>query len=234
MQPVYRLKIKGIPASIMWPMSERAKSGAAYEAIERMIVMQELEPGVLVSEAQLMQLTHLGRTPVREAVQRLARARMVEVHPNRGVLIPSISVEAQLKRLELRRVLEALAVRVACQRARTQEREEMRAMVDVLEAGQLDLASYMGTVRDTHDLIVRATDNEYFADTMAPLQGLSRRFWLAHVVDEAGDMRTGSQLHVAILKAILDRDPEAAERASLALNDYLTEFAYGTIRRRAV
>jgi DNA-binding GntR family transcriptional regulator len=215
-------------------MSERAKSGTAYEAIERMIVMQELEPGLLVSEAQLMQLTQLGRTPVREALQRLARARMVEVHPNRGVLIPSISVEAQLKRLELRRVLEALAVRVACQRARAQEREEMRAMVGVLTGGHLDLAAYMGTVRDTHDLIVRATDNEYFADTMAPLQGLSRRFWLAHVEDEEEDVRTGSNLHVAILKAILDRDSDAAERASLALNDYLTEFAYGTIRRRAV
>jgi len=215
-------------------MGEQAKSETAYDAIERMIVMQELEPGVLVSEARLMELTQLGRTPVREALQRLSRARMVEIHPNRGVLIPNISVEAQLKRLELRRVLEALAVRVACQRARARERQQMRAMIDLLEAGQFDLSAYMGTVKDTHELIVRATDNEYFADTMAPLQGLSRRFWLAHVADEMTDMRVGSRLHIAILRAILDRDADAGERASLALNDYLTQFAYATIQRPAV
>ena len=107
----------------------------------------------------------------------------------------------------------------------------MTDMIALLERGQLDLRAYVGTVKDTHELIVRATDNEYFADTMAPLQGLSRRFWLAHVIDEGAEVKTGSALHIAILQAILARDPDAAERASLSLNDYLTEFTYATIQR---
>jgi DNA-binding GntR family transcriptional regulator len=74
------------------------------------------------------------------------------------------------RRSELRRVLEALAVRLACHRATETIRKQMAAMVDLL-------------AKDTHELIVAGAANDYLADAMAPLQGLSRRFWFTHVVD---------------------------------------------------
>ena len=61
--------------------------GQAYEAIESMIILNELAPGRLISESMLMDLTGFGRTPVREALQRLDREAMVEIHPKRGVLV---------------------------------------------------------------------------------------------------------------------------------------------------
>lgn len=214
-------------------MMQQGKAAHAYEEIERLIVLQELPPGSLVSEAVLMEKTGLGRTPVREALQQLARNRMVEIHPNKGVLVPPASVESQLRMLELRRVLEALAVRLACQNAGREDRARMEAMVDLLQADRLSLAKYAETVKDTHQMIVEASHNEYLADAMAPLQGLSRRFWLAHVRDEEGEMARGTQLHLAILRDVLGRDADAAEKASHALNDYLVEFAYSTIRTGA-
>ena len=60
------------------------KATRAYHQIERMIVFQEIAPGSLISESEMMESTGLGRTPVREALQRLARSRMVEIHPNKG------------------------------------------------------------------------------------------------------------------------------------------------------
>jgi DNA-binding GntR family transcriptional regulator len=211
-------------------MMQQGKAAHAYEEIERLIVLQELPPGSLVSEAVLMEKTGLGRTPVREALQQLARNRMVEIHPNKGVLVPPASVEAQLRMLELRRVLEGLAVRLACQNAGREDRARMEAMVDLLEADRLSLVEYAETVKDTHQMIVEASHNEYLADAMAPLQGLSRRFWLAHVRDEEHEMARGAQLHLAILGDVLARDADAAEKASHALNDYLVEFAYSTLR----
>jgi DNA-binding GntR family transcriptional regulator len=208
------------------------KADHAYHDIEKMIVFGELEPGSLVSEGLLMEKTGLGRTPVREALQRLSRNRMVEIHPNRGVLIPPISVEAQLRMLELRRVLESLAVRLACERASERDRAGMDAMVDRLAAYQFDLRAYAETVRGTHDLIVTGAHNEYLADAMAPLQGLSRRFWITHVTDAETEIHAGASLHIAILRAILARDPGTAEKASHELNDYLLDFSYGTLRRR--
>jgi DNA-binding GntR family transcriptional regulator len=68
------------------------KAAQAYREIERLIVFQEIAPGALASESMLMEKTGLGRTPVREALQQLARNRMVEIHPNKGVLIPPTSV----------------------------------------------------------------------------------------------------------------------------------------------
>lgn len=210
-------------------MTEMGKAVQAYHDIERMVVFGEIEPGSLVSESFLMEQTGLGRTPVREALQRLSRNRMVEIHPNKGVVIPSTSVETQLRMLELRRVLESLAVRLACERAVRADRDCMQDMVERLEKDGFELKGYVETVRVTHDLIVRGAHNEYLADAMAPLQGLSRRFWFTHVTDVDTEIKAGANLHVAILKAILGRDADAAEAAALDLNDYLVDFSYATL-----
>jgi DNA-binding GntR family transcriptional regulator len=213
-------------------MMQQGKAAQAYEEIERLIVFQELAPGSLVSETVLMERTGLGRTPVREALQQLARNRLVEIHPNKGVLVPPASVEAQLRMLELRRVLEALAVRLACQDSTEADRAAMGEMIQLLEADRFTLRHYLDTVKETHQMIVAASHNEYLADAMAPLQGLSRRFWITHVRDEQAEITQGSRLHAQILRAILDRDSACAEKASHALNDYLVEFAYRTVRSR--
>jgi DNA-binding GntR family transcriptional regulator len=212
------------------------KAAQAYREIERLIVFQEIPPGSLASESMLMERTGLGRTPVREALQQLARNRMVEIHPNKGVLIPATSVEAQLRMLELRRVLEALAVRLACHRATSGIRQQMTDMVDLLAQDAFTLEAYAETVKDTHQLIVAGAANDYLSDAMAPLQGLSRRFWFTHVVDHQAEITAGSKLHTEILQAILERDPDTAEAASHALNDYLVDFSYaalGTPRERS-
>ncbi|MFK0009442.1 GntR family transcriptional regulator [Paenarthrobacter sp. NPDC090520] len=213
-------------------MMQQGKAAQAYDEIERLIVFQELAPGSLVSEAVLMEKTGLGRTPVREALQQLARNRLVEIHPNKGVLVPLASVEAQLRMLELRRVLESLAVQLACPAATDTERKAMQDMVGLLEADQFTLRQYLETVKETHLMIVAASHNEYLADAMAPLQGLSRRFWITHVRDEQVEISQGSELHASILRSVLERDAEKAEKASHALNDYLVEFAYRTVRPR--
>jgi DNA-binding GntR family transcriptional regulator len=212
-------------------MDKAGKAEEAYHQIERMIVFRDIDPGSLVSESFLMERTGVGRTPVREALQRLARNRMVEIHANKGVLIPPISIEAQLRMLEVRRVLEALAVRLGSHRADSRDRAGMQLMVDRLRQETFTLMAYAETVKETHDLIIAGAHNEYLAETMAPLQGLSRRFWYTHVVDEETEIKSGANLHVAILQAILGRDPDAAEAASHDLNDYLVSFSYATLRR---
>jgi DNA-binding GntR family transcriptional regulator len=209
-------------------LTER-KADQAYREIERMIVFQQIRPGSLISEAEMMVQTGLGRTPVREALQQLARNRMVEIHPNKGVLVPVVSVDDQLRQLELRRVLEAFAVRLACTRATPGVRESMQELVDDLRRGGFSLVEYSETIRRTHDLIAVGARNDYLSDAMVPLQGLSRRFWIGHVVDEDREIATGSSMHIAILEAILVRDPEAAQRASEQLNAYLVEFAHACI-----
>jgi DNA-binding GntR family transcriptional regulator len=208
------------------------KSEEVYASLVRMIEKGDLEAGVLVSESGLMERTGFGRTPVREAVQRLARDHMVRIHPSKGIEIPAISVEDQLKRLEVRRVMEVLAVTLACERSTRHEAEMMSALAATLD-GHHDLDEYSETVRQTHELITVSARNEYLAEAMAPLQGLSRRFWLTHLVDEQHEIAVGSAHHRHILEAIAARDIPKARESSMALNDYLVSFALAVINNRA-
>lgn len=205
----------------------------AFEKIERMIVLQEIPPGSLISEKQLTEAIGIGRTPVREALQRLARDRMVEIHPQRGVLVPPSSIEAQLKLLELRRNLESFAVRLAAERATQPERERAEALRARASASNIPLEDFPEFLREAHDLIVAAAHNEFLAVAMAPLQGLSRRFWFSHLSDPVADVTEAAVLHAAVLKAIAYGETTAATEASLELNDYLVAFAYATLPNRA-
>jgi DNA-binding GntR family transcriptional regulator len=196
-----------------------------------MIEEGELTPGAMVSESHLMELLGLGRTPVREAIQRLALARMLRIHPNKGIEIPAISIENQLSGLEVRRAVEVLAVGLACERATATELEAMRTLAATLN-GDFTLKSYTETVRQTHSLIIEAAHNPYLGALMTPLQGLSRRFWIIHVRDEQRELRLGGRIHCDMLTAIAERNVHKASAASLALNDYLVEFTLAVVVQR--
>lgn len=209
------------------------KTEVAYSKLEKMIIFRELEPGSMVSEKQLAEELELGRTPVREALQRLAYECMVEIHPRRGIQIPSISVESQLKILEVRRDIEALCVNYAASRASVEEKQQMLMLAEQLEAcaENKDDLLYASLLKEIHTLLVKAACNEYLQLAMAPLQGLSRRFWFAFK-NQDSDLVEASSLHAAVLRAVSHTDAEEAVAASHRLNDYLTDVAYRTIKPR--
>lgn len=209
------------------------KTDVAYHQLEKMIIFRELEPGSMVSEKQLAENLDLGRTPVREALQRLSYERMAEIHPRRGIQIPAMSIESQLKILEVRRDIEALCVRYAASRATMDEKQQMTALALGLEecASSKDDFKYAELLKEIHTLLVKAANNEYLSLAMAPLQGLSRRFWFAYK-NQTSDLEEASSLHAAVLRAVSHTDAEEAVAASHRLNDYLTDMAYRTIRER--
>ena len=84
----------------------RSLSDQAYYRIRELIVTLELPPGSLVSERELMERLGLGRTPVREALRALARERLVEVYPRRGMFVSSVDVRDLAGLSEVRNTLE--------------------------------------------------------------------------------------------------------------------------------
>ncbi|MFC3180072.1 GntR family transcriptional regulator [Cypionkella sinensis] len=208
------------------------KTDQAIDQLQRMIEHGDLKPGSMVSESQLVEITGFGRTPIREAIQRLATARMIRVHPSKGLEIPAISVEDQLSALELRRPIEVLAVELAAARAGAPQRAAMQELAARL-AGRFGLRDYTETVRRTHAMIIEAAQNPYLSAAMLPLQALSRRFWITYLRDEVAEIARGGALHRQMLSAIASGDKVAARAASLALNDYLVAHAVAVIARRA-
>ncbi len=208
-----------------------SKTDQAIEQLQRMIEHGDLEPGSMVSESKLVEITGLGRTPIREAIQRLAASRMIRVHPSKGLEIPAISVEDQLSALEVRRVVEVLAVELACTRADAKQRGMMRDLAQVL-GGPFALRDYTETVRKTHMMIIEASQNPYLSAAMLPLQSLSRRFWIMHIREEVPEIQRGGTLHQRLLMAVAQGDIDMAQAASLALNDYLVAYALAVIAKR--
>src|SRR5712675_907690 len=94
----------------------------AYLQLEELIVTLQLAPGEVVSEAALSRQLRIGRTPIREALHRLARERLVNILPRRGIVVSEINIAAQLRLLEVRREIERLVARSAARRASDPER----------------------------------------------------------------------------------------------------------------
>ena len=202
--------------------SERSLTERAYVALEEMLCTLRLEPGEVLSEGALSETLGIGRTPVREALQRLAREGLVTVLPRRGVLVSDFNVKKQLRMLEVRRELERLLARSAASRATGEERARFEAMARAMHASA-DAGDDIGFMRLDHEfnvLVIQANRNEFAAEAISLMAGLSRRFWFMHH-RQAGDLTMIARLHADIANAIAASDQAAAATASDALLDYI-------------
>ena len=202
----------------------------AYSQLEEMIVTLKLPPGAAVSEAELSQRLGIGRTPIREALQRLARERLVVILPRRGIIVSEINVKSQLRLLEVRRELERLIARSAARRATPRERERFRELARLFEksAKVNDDVTFMRTDREFNELCVAATRNEFAAGAMSLMHSLSRRFWYIHY-KQAADMPLTAKLHADMARAIAGEDEARAAKATDRLLDVIEKFTRATI-----
>jgi DNA-binding GntR family transcriptional regulator len=202
----------------------------AYRQLEELIVTLALPPKMVLSEQLLSERLKIGRTPVREALQQLARDGLVVILPRRGVLVSDINVRTQLRLLELRREVERLMARVAAERATPAEAAMFRQLATDMRqaAGAADDIAFMRLDRELNSLISEAARNEFATRSMGLMHGLSRRFWYQHY-REAADLPLAATLHAALADAIGGRDSAAAAQASDALISYIESFARKTI-----
>jgi DNA-binding GntR family transcriptional regulator len=202
----------------------------AYVHLEELIVTLKLAPGRVVSEGELSTLTGIGRTPIREALQRLARENLVSILPRRGIVVTEINVGNQLRLLEVRRELERLIAKSAARRATDEERQRFRELAKAFEksARANDDVSFMRTDREFNILCSAAAHNDFAAGAMSLMHSLSRRFWYIHY-RQAADMPLTAKLHADIARAIADGGEEKAARASDRLLDEIEKFTRETV-----
>ena len=205
------------------------KTELAYSQLEEMIVTLKLAPGQVVSESELSLATGIGRTPIREALQRLAREKLVSILPRRGIVVSEINVKSQLRLLEVRRELERLISRSAARRATAEERAQFTDLARRFEksARTDDDVGFMRADREFNELCSEASHNEFAAGAMSLMHSLSRRFWYIHY-RQAADMPSTAKLHADIARAIAEGDEETAATASDRLLDAVEKFTRDT------
>ncbi|WP_211259383.1 GntR family transcriptional regulator [Belnapia moabensis] len=202
----------------------------AYRSIEEAIVTLALQPGEVVSEAQLSAKSGFGRTPVREALQRLARERLVRIMPRRGIVVAPVDIREQLRLLEVRREIERLTARASARRADAAQRTRLRGIADAMEAAAAtrDETGFLRLDRELNLLLLDAAHNEFAAAAMALMHGLSRRFWFIHWRRSAG-LPEAAAAHARLARTIADGLVEEAAAASDALIDYIESFTRATV-----
>lgn len=209
---------------------EPTLTAEAYGRIEEMIVTLQLEPGSVVSEAMMSARLGIGHTPIREALQRLARERLVQVLPRRGVIVTGIDVGQQLQLLETRRELDRLIARAAAARGTKAELEAIGRIADRMEraVARGDLRAFLQEDSAMNLQAASAARNEVAASAVAALHSASRRFWFYHH-QRHGDAGKTMRLHVQLARAIASGDPARAAATSDKVIDDLVEFATGTL-----
>ena len=199
----------------------RSQSEEAYLRIRERIVSLDMPPGSVVNEGRLREDLKIGRTPIREALQRLAWENLVRSIPHRGTFVTDVNITDLARITEVRVVLEGHAARLAAERLSGADRESLSMLVEVLKEGpSLNQRELMRLDQQIHRQIYRAARNAFLEATLEQYFNLSLRLWYL-VLDREVGLREAIKEHVELLQAILSGD---AERAEESMHRHVTGF----------
>jgi DNA-binding GntR family transcriptional regulator len=194
----------------------------AYADLRDGIVTLRLPPGTALREDELMRQLELGRTPLREAVKRLALEGLVEVRPRSGTYVTDVHAEDIVHIAELRAELEAQAARLAAKRLDDDGRARAAALDAELEAieGTTGLDAFMRLDERVHRFVWEAAGNPYLLDALERLWALSLRIWHL-VLDRVETLPAAVHEQRALLAALTAGD---ARRAGSYMREHVQTF----------
>ncbi len=192
-------------------VATRSQSEEAYQRILERVVSLEMPPGSVVNEARLREELKIGRTPIREALQRLARENLVRSIPHRGTFVTDVNITDLARITEVRVVLESHAARLAAEKLGAAERDAIEELLELVRRGYVtDQRDLMQLDQRIHRTIYRAARNPFLEATLERYFNLSLRLWYL-VLDRQVRLREAVDEHIELLQAILAGDGQRAE-----------------------
>jgi len=174
----------------------------AYVALRELIVSLELPPGALVTEPELVERLGIGRTPVREALRRLARERLIEVYPRRGMVVTTVDVRDLARLCEVRLALEPEAARLAAERATQDDLDTLSELLAELGGHRRrDDRALIDLDRRIHTAISRASHNDFLAETLEQYYMHALRIWMLGL--EQTGLSAAVHEHAELLAAVI-------------------------------
>lgn len=200
----------------MTPKSNVRHSDRAYEALKQKIIQLKLEPGAPIEENALMASLGIGRTPLREALQRLSQEDLIKSVPRRGYFVTNVNHGDPLHVFEVRKQLEAFSARLAAERATEADIAQMEAYLGEME-GEADASDFnwnLAADLKVHQLVARASGNPFLQQTLERLFSLTIRLLYLNRLPVTF-VKEELDIYRAIFAAIRAHDPDAAAEAML-------------------
>jgi DNA-binding GntR family transcriptional regulator len=179
----------------------------AYLAIRDLIVSLELPPEGLIDERQLVEGLGIGRTPVREALRRLAQEQLVEVFPRRGMFVTGVDVRDLARISEVRAALEPEAARLAAERATDAERDDLAQLGDRITRG----TDLMALDERIHRAVYAAAHNNLLEKTLGEYYVLALRIWMI-ALERAEDLEEAVEAHRELIHEVVVGNGDGAAR----------------------
>jgi DNA-binding GntR family transcriptional regulator len=194
----------------------------AYADLRDRIVTLRIAPGAPIDEDVLGGELGIGRTPVREAIKRLALENLVTVFPRRGTFASDINITDLADISDVRMQLEGHAAYRAAQRITPALRAELEKLLAELDSsqGSDDTEALMALDARVHRFIHRAAGNPYLEESLGRYFNLSLRIWYL-VLDRLPHLFTRVHEHAELLEAIADGD---AEHARAIISEHIETF----------
>jgi DNA-binding GntR family transcriptional regulator len=208
-----------------WSPDPRSLGEKAYQLLVSKIIRLELPPGAPLIEKALSADLGIGRTPIREALYRLAGEGLVNHHPNRGMFVAEISATSVQHIYEFRLLIDRQTARLAAQRATPMDAHELRGLhLKLVKATDDDsIELYVEYDRRFYEVLARVARNIYLAEVMQRMFNLHLRLWFLiskRLGTWHGIARAHEEMTKAIVDAIAKHDPEQAEKA---IETYITQ-----------
>ncbi|MGI8506276.1 MAG: GntR family transcriptional regulator [Solirubrobacteraceae bacterium] len=194
----------------------------AYAELRDRLVMLRIAPGEPIDEDALGAELGIGRTPVREAIKRLALENLVTVFPRRGTFASEINITDLADISDVRTQLEGHAAYRAAERITESQREELDDLLDELAGsqGSEDIEGLMALDARVHRFVHRCTGNPYLEETLGRYFNLSLRIWYL-VLDRLPHLFARVHEHDDLLRAVAAGD---ADRARDVLAEHIETF----------
>lgn len=183
----------------------------AYEELRRMIITHELPPGTTIDERELMDQLEIGRTPLREAMLRLAHERLIVRSPRRGAWVSQLSLTDIQQLNEARQLVEPPIARLAAEHVTPATGQQLRTMLQRTDkqVAQGDFASLAIIDLEFHLLLGKLAANDYLTNFSMEINTSLLRYWhLSFRLADSG--RVWFESHSELLERIISGDAEAA------------------------
>ena len=185
----------------------------AYQRLLQAIIDGSLKPGGRILEVDLANWLGISRTPVREALKRLESEGVICNAPRRGMVIAQLDIQAIMELYQMREVLEGTAARLAAQQCSEAEVYNLRELSSQEQQSQHHAADQAVKNRAFHNAIYLAAHNRYLLKSLNSLRDAMALLGpTTYMLDSRA--QTALSEHAAIVDAIENRDPTAAESAA--------------------
>jgi DNA-binding GntR family transcriptional regulator len=197
-------------SSVATPPASLAEQ--AYEVLEDKLVTLALPPGTRVSEGQLIKMTGFGRTPVREAIQRLAQQELFLVLPRKGLVVTPVNRANMVHILEVRKPIERVIVYRAALNAMDGQRSEIAAIARKLTISHDSFEDFLKLDRELGNLLDQCAGNPFASAAVSPLRSHCRRFWYRH--RHQMQLSDSISAHSKMARLIARREYNGAQKGS--------------------